>query len=65
MFLAIDRSPITLPGLEGTGVTADSLAAYRLFSRRSLGLDQVSWEAQRDSLTAYASAFNRLIYEAK
>jgi hypothetical protein len=64
-FLAIDRAPVTLPGLEGTGISADSLSQYRLFSRRSLGLDTQSWIAQRDSLTTYAAAYNRLIFEAR
>lgn len=64
-FLAIDRSPVTLPGLEGTGIAPDSLSQYRLFSRRSLGLDTRSWDAQRDSLTTYAAAYNRLVFEAR
>jgi hypothetical protein len=64
-FLAVARDTLLLPGLEGTGIRAADEDGFRMFSRRSLALDAESYAALADSLTTYAAAYNRLVYEAR
>jgi hypothetical protein len=63
--LAIQLDSLSLPGLEGTGLEPAGEAEIRVFSRGSLGLSNDRWLAQRDSLTTYAAAYNRLIFEGR
>src|SRR5258705_12138129 len=62
--LAVGNESV-LPGIEGTGLSATEEPQVRLFSRRSLNVSASAWLAQRDSLTVYAAAYNRVISEAR
>ena len=54
-----------IPGLAPAEGTPDSLTTFRLFSQRSLGVSDRGWQAQRDSLTVYAVAYNWTVRAAR
>lgn len=63
-YLGVVDPELTLPGMT---FTMDELGdeRVRVFSRASIGGSTAKWAAQRDSLTAYAAAYNRVVLEAR